>query len=109
MTTPKTTADESKPFSCRLDDGTVEGVIVEGLVIKSLENKHKHTTFDVQIFIKTRFYTFCIAQQDKQYLTRLVKVHDRTGTFLSLKTLLITGRKLESVFEQVLQSLLVES
>jgi len=108
MTTPKTTADESKPFSCRLDDGTVEGVTVEGLVIKSTENKL--STFDVQVFIKTRFYTFCIAQQqDKQYLMRLVKVHDRTGTFLSLKTLLITGPKLEAVFEQVLQSLLVES
>lgn len=108
MTTPKTTADESKPFSCRLDDGTVEGVIVEGLVIKSVENKHN--TFDVQVFIKTRFYTFCIAQQkDRHYLMRLVKVHDRTGTFLSLKTLLVTSPKLERVFEQVLQSLLDET
>ena len=108
MTTPKTTADESKPFSCRLDDGTVEGVIVEGIVIKSLENKH--TTFDVQIFIKTRFYTFCIAQQhDQSWLTRLVRVHDRTGTFMSLKTLLLSEWKVEKLFENALQSLLVES
>jgi hypothetical protein len=99
---------QSRTFTCRLDDGTAEGFIAEGLVIKSSEGKL--STFDVQAFVKTRFYTFCIAEQpDKGYLVRLVKVHDRTGTFISLKTLLMSNTSVEQLFENVLNSLLAES
>ena len=100
---------ESKPFSCRLDDGTVEGLVVEGLAIKSVGGNNR-TFYDVQVFLKTRFYTFCIAaQSDNSWLTRLVRVHDRTGTFVSLKTLLLSDWKVEKLFERVLISLLDET
>jgi hypothetical protein len=100
--------DESKGFTCRLNDGTAEGIPVEGMVIQSVEGNK--VAYDVQVFIKTRFYTFCIAEQsDKSWLTRLVRVHDRTGTFISLKTLLLTNPKVEQLFENVLTSLLVET
>jgi hypothetical protein len=100
--------DESKGFACRLDDGTPEGLTVEGMIIQSVANER--CFYDVQVFIKTRFYTFCIAEQsDKSWLTRLVRVHDRTGTFISLKTLLLTEWKVEQLFENVLTSLLVET
>lgn len=99
---------ESRPFTCHLEDGTLDGLTVEGLAIQSVESTK--TVYDVQVFLKSNFYTFCIAEQsDKSWLTRLVRVHDRTGTFISLKTLLLTNTKLEQLFEQVLTSLLVEA
>jgi|SRR5271163_2609690 len=98
----------ARPFSCRLDDGTPDGLVVEGMAFQSVD--HDRAVYDVQVFLKTRFYTFCIAEQgDKSWLVRLVRVHDRTGTFLSLKTLLLTNTKVEQLFETVLHSLLIES
>ena len=94
---------ESKPFTCVVDDGSPDGVKAEGLVISELN------TFDVQVFMRDKFYTFCIAQQHpKQYMMRMVKVHDRTGTLVTIKTLLISDTKVEFLFERVLQALLLE-
>jgi hypothetical protein len=106
--TEETKPNESRPFTCHLDDGTPEGITVEGLAIQSLEGTK--VVYDVQVFLKTQFYTFCIIEQsDKSWLTRLVRVHDRTGTFVSLKTLLLTNTKVEQLFEQVLTSLLTKT
>ena len=93
---------ESRPFSCEIEGHKIEGLVILGVTDNKL-------IFDVQAFVKTKFYTFCIVEQaDPHYLVRLVKVHDRTGTFLSLKTLHLTNQKVELLFEQVLISLTAE-
>jgi hypothetical protein len=95
---------ESRPFSC-----SVKAQTIEGLVIRSVVDDQKYM-FDVQAFVNSKFYTFCIVEQaEPHYLVRLVKVHDRTGTFLSLKTLHLTNKKVELLFEQVLTTLADEA
>jgi len=99
MSNNKIQDQESRPFSC-----TVKGYAGEGIVIRNVIDEK--LLFDVQVFLNSKFYTFCIVEQSEpHYLTRLVKVHDRTGTFLALKTLHLTNPKLDLLFEQVLNTL----
>lgn len=97
-----TVDQESKPFSCTLGNQTIGGLVIKGYDNLKL-------VFDVQVFINYKFYTFCITEQnDRQYLIRLVKVHDRTGAFLALKTLHMTNSRVEQLFEQILTTLVNE-
>ena len=91
--------NQSKTFACVVKKGEQE-LHVEGVVAQS------DNVFDVQVFLDSKFYTFSIVkQQDHQYMLRLVRVHDRTGTLISLKTLLMTDSKVELLFERVLSTL----
>jgi hypothetical protein len=86
-------------FNCVVKKGAEE-LPAEGVVLK------QEDTFDVQVFLNSQFYTFSIIrQQDHQYMLRLVRIHDRTGTLISLKTLLLTDPKVEMLFERVLTTL----
>jgi len=98
---------ESKTFSCIVPRGDSQ-VLVEGLATYSTQDSRQ--MFDVQVFMNDRFYTFGIAQQrDRQYLVRLIKVHDRTGTFLGMKTLLKICNRVEVLFELLLLDLVHEA
>jgi len=99
MNKEKIQEQESKPFSCVVQDQNVEGIVIRTVIDEKL-------LFDVQVFLNSKFYTFCIVEQSEpHYLVRLVKVHDRTGTFLSLKTLHLTDKRVELLFEHVLHTL----